>query len=299
MYHFKNNWLPLEYLPRAEYWFWADNLVLAIMLISGGWLVFSGRRTLWIHLHLCAALLYFGILKGGCICPVGATANVALGMMHPELVGRATLALFILPLMAALWRGRVFCGSVCPIGAIQQWVSPAKRPPLSASLNHIFAATAVILLAFTIFAVLSGMGFLVCLLDPYKPFFFLGHAITQMLLGLAGLLYQPAPEHTLWIGNAEMWGWFTAALAFGWLVPRFFCRALCPYGVLLGLFSIVAVKKRTLPEETCKKCLKCREVCPVDAIRTNNRVVSVSPYACIQCGNCEENCVGLLSKEKS
>jgi len=56
------------------------------------------------------------------------------------------------------------------------------------------------------------------------------------------------------------------AIAVNLVLPRFFCRWVCPYGALLRIFSMVSAWRVSVAPTTCINCHLCRDVCPVDAI---------------------------------
>lgn len=287
---FRDEWVPQEYPSPARAWFYADVAVLTGLLLSGTWLVRQHRPARWISAQLALALLYSGIIRGGCICPVGATANVLLGVSHPELVGLATLALFLTPLVAALVSGRIFCGAVCPLGAVQQLLSRNNARPLPRWLHRfLLVLPAVILLATGVF-VWTGLGFLPCQLDPYKPFFFQGHALVQKLTAMLSLKHVEAG----WIlaGSGLAWAILAAALIAGWFIPRVFCRYVCPYSVLLGLLAAVGFWRRKIDADACIQCSRCVKQCPVQAIQpsADGKAFKLSSYQCVQCGLCSGVC---------
>ncbi|MEI6350180.1 MAG: 4Fe-4S binding protein [Verrucomicrobiota bacterium] len=286
---YRDHAIPREYPAPARAWVYADVAVMAGLLITGMWLVRTNRSSRWISIQLAFALLYFGFARGGCICPVGATANVFLGIQHPELVGLATLALFLLPLVAALACGRVFCGSVCPLGALQHLLSSPKAKPLPLSLHRALLFIPPAILVATTVRVWLGCGFLPCEIDPYVPAFFQSHSLLQKLASLASSQY--AEPVLILAGSSKTWALLSATLIAGWFVPRIFCRYLCPYGVLLGLFSAVAFWRRQINAESCLQCNRCVKHCPVQAIENaRDGSVSVSPFQCVQCGRCHELC---------
>ena len=68
-------------------------------------------------------LLYFGLYREGCVCPIGAIQNVVVALTDPHYaISYVVIVIFFLPLLAAVFFGRVFCGGVCPLGAIQDLV---------------------------------------------------------------------------------------------------------------------------------------------------------------------------------
>ena len=52
----------------------------------------------------------------------------------------------------------------------------------------------------------------------------------------------------------------------GIFLNRPYCRFLCPYGVLLNIFSRFAGKHLTITPAECTNCRLCEEACPYNAI---------------------------------
>lgn len=289
---YRDRVVPREYPSPARAWFYADAALVAGLLLSGTWLVRTHRPIKWISAQLALALLYFGMVRGGCICPVGATANVLLGLSHPELIGLATLALFLVPLIVSLVSGRIFCGLVCPLGAVQQFLSRSTSRQVPRLLHRILLVLPAAVLLATAVQVWTGLGFLPCRLDPYTPLFFQGHAFVQKLTALVSW----GNAETGWIlaGSGLAWEILGVALLTGWLVPRVFCRYVCPYSVLLGMLASVGFWRRKIDVETCLRCQNCVKLCPVQAIQplADGRTLKVSSYQCVQCGRCSEVCRG-------
>ena len=287
---YRDQAVPQEYLSPARGWYYADVAVVVGLLLSGAWLVRTNRPARWISLQLGIALLYLGLFRGGCICPVGATANVLLGIVHPELVGLATMALFLFPLIMALASGRVFCGSVCPLGAVQQFLSRSKSLPLPPWLHRILLALPVLVLLGTAAEVWFGHGFLPCQVDPYKMLFFQGHAFAEKLVAMTVAGYAEPGWILVWGGLS--WAILLMALLAGWFIPRLFCRYICPYSVLLGLLASVGFWRRQIDDDACVQCARCVKQCPVQAIErsADGNTVKISSYQCVQCGGCSNIC---------
>jgi polyferredoxin len=89
---------------------------------------------------------------------------------------------------------------------------------------------------------------------------------------------------------AEHWPAYLIALGViggGLFIPRFWCRYLCPQGVLLGLIQRISVIKIWRDPALCIDCGRCDRVCPskldvaaADAVRGD----------CIGCLECIEAC---------
>ena len=58
----------------------------------------------------------------------------------------------------------------------------------------------------------------------------------------------------------------------GIFINRPYCRYLCPYGVLLNIFSRFAGKHLTITPAECTNCRLCEEACPYDAIIPSDTV---------------------------
>ncbi len=287
---YKEAYIPREFHWESFNWEIADVIVLAVLLAVASLLSVRHFQRRWFSLLVSVALLYFGILRGGCICPVGATTNFFMGLAAPELIGKLVAVLFLLPLITAFFFGRVFCSSACPLGAIQHLLSRKDGIQLPARLNQILRLIPVALLIATGWGALRSGLFLACKLDAYKPLFFTGHA---WLGQLADRMGEGAMEPGLLIaGDLLSWLILLGVLVLGFFIPRPFCRFACPYSVLLGCFSRIGLRKRHIDAESCFKCVQCTKTCPVQAITADKdkRNVRVSDFHCVQCGRCDITC---------
>ena len=290
MSSYREQYRPQQYMPESDALIVVDIIMLAAILILGGVMV-------WRHVHsgrfwipALVTLLYFGLIRGGCICPVGAVSNMTIGLKHPEMIGVSTGVMFLLPLVVAIIMGRVFCVAGCPIGAVQQFLSGRRQLKIPVLPHAILRTLPVAALAATVWLAIHGTCFLVCLLDPYKTAFFFGYGWIQRLLhGVQGGLVETG---VLWVGDLMAWGMFAGAVLLGIWVYRPFCRFVCPYGVLLGLFSVVAFKRRQIEQSQCVQCGTCVKNCPVHAITSDpvTKKVLISSYHCIQCNRCSSYC---------
>jgi len=219
---------------------WADVLLLALALAASVWLVRKVRIRRWILAFSLLCLGWFGFVRQGCICPVGAVQNVAVAAWHGGGLPLFAAALFALPLLTALLFGRVFCAAVCPLGALQDLfiVKPQRVPRM---LDAVLRLLPLGVLAVGVVCAVNGAGYIICRTDPFVGFFRHSAPLPLLLTGMAVLLL-------------------------GLVVARPYCRYYCPYGVLLELCARLAWKPVDLTPNTCINCRLCAGTCPVDAI---------------------------------
>ena len=74
------------------------------------------------------------------------------------------------------------------------------------------------------------------------------------------------------------------------LIPRFYCRYLCPVGGMLSLLPVWKPRGQWKPK-SCRECHACIDSCPVNALRQDkdNKVI-LDPGECIACNACRRAC---------
>ena len=70
------------------------------------------------------------------------------------------------------------------------------------------------------------------------------------------------------------------------LIPRFFCRYLCPLGAFYSLFNRFAFFQMRLDESRCVGCGQCERACPMAVEVTKD----INSPECIRCGRCQAVC---------
>jgi len=232
-------------VPRAPFWQYLDVVVLIGALTVTTWLALKKRSRqglVWMSLF---SLAYFGFYREGCICAVGSVQNVSLALFNTGYsIPLTALLFFIIPLLFALAYGRVFCAGVCPLGAIQELtgIRPVKLPKF---VEILLASVPFIYLAIAILFSSTNSQFIICRYDPFVGIFRFDAPYTMIIFGALLLLA-------------------------GVFVNRPYCRFLCPYGVLLNIFSRFAGKHLTITPAECTNCRLCEEACPYNAIIPSN-----------------------------
>lgn len=225
----------------GSWWNYLDSSLLIVALALVAWLAFHRRSRRGVFLLGIGAVAWFGFVRKGCVCPIGAIQNVAeaafVGTALPWVVG----LFFALPLLFVFFFGRVFCSGVCPLGALQDlfvW-KPIQVPRwLEAGLGLL----AYLYLGLAVMYAACGGPYIICQYDPFVPLFRLNGPSYMLLIG--GIL-----------------------LLTGLFVGRPYCRFLCPYGVVLRLISPFSGRKVTITPAECIDCRLCEKSCPFGAIR--------------------------------
>ncbi len=233
--------------PRGPVWEYIDVAVLIAALIVTTWLALkkrSRRGLIWMSVF---SLAYFGFYREGCICAVGSVQNVSLALFNTGYsIPLTALLFFTIPLLFSLAYGRVFCAGVCPLGAIQELTGfkPVKLPKY---VELFLSFVPFIYLGLAILFSATNSQFLICRYDPFVGIFRLDAPYTMVIFGALLLLV-------------------------GIFVNRPYCRFLCPYGVLLNIFSRFAGKHLTITPAECTNCRLCEHACPYDAILPSDTV---------------------------
>ncbi len=173
-----------------------------------------------------------------------------------------------------------FCGWVCPVGFISEMVAyigdsfvgrwkRGHRLKLPRWADYPLRSIKYILMFFFLYAVFYAMSpeaIRAFVASPYNKI-----ADVKMLR-----FFTDIDSFALW----------TIIILFGLSIflRGFWCRYLCPYGALLGIFSLIGPGRIKRDASACIDCGKCAKACPsfikVDQIKT---VVSDECTGCLDC----------------
>ena len=198
--------------------------------------------------------------------------------VHP-----AGLVIFSLTIFLAIVLRRGFCSWVCPFGTVSEWLHTAgkilfgKNFKLPKILDILFRSFKYLLFGF---------------------FFY--HIILMPTMALHQWIHGSYNR----IADVKMYLFFfdistTSIIVFAvlgilsMLIKNFWCRYLCPYGALLGIFSILSPTAIHRDQKKCTGCQKCSNTCP--NLIPVHKLSKVNSPECTACYSCVKSC----SKEKS
>jgi len=193
----------------------------------------------------------------------------SLNVIHP-----AATILVLLALVLALTLRKSFCSWVCPVGFLSELLARFGR--WSFRRNFLFWKWVDVPLRSLKYALL---------------FFFLGAIVMMSPQALTDFLTSPYNR----VADVKMAFFFTDLRGVGLMVmgglvigsifvQGIWCRYLCPYGALLGLFSWASPTKVRRDAEACISCGLCDKACMARLpISSGNVVLSVECTGCLDC----------------
>jgi polyferredoxin/ferredoxin len=189
--------------------------------------------------------------------------------------------------------GRFFCGWVCPFGALHQFVgylgNRRKKTAQKIQLNKYRKAQCIkyfILIFFLFMAAFPSLAVTLQtgLLDPIP-------LVTRSFNLLLLPIFDRAVSFVSVTARFYEGAWlifsiFLTAILLNLLIPRFYCRFICPLGALFAVISRFAIWRIGKKQSECSNCRLCDKACegacePSGSIRISE---------CVLCFNCRDDC---------
>lgn len=207
---------------------------------------------------------------------MNARYTVETGLLPP--IHAASMLLLAAFVLISLLLKKAFCSWLCPVGTLSELLGSVgmkcvgRQFTLPRWLDIPLRGLKYLLLSFFLYIALSmpAQGIQLFLMSPY------GIIIDVKMLNFF--------RH---IGMATLVCVIIFAIA-SLFIRNVWCRYLCPYGALLGLFSLFSPFKIRRNADSCIDCGKCAKNCPSQI--PVDRLIQVRTLECTGCMTCVESC---------
>jgi polyferredoxin/ferredoxin len=198
----------------------------------------------------------------------------------------------LLTVILTILLGRFFCSWVCPFGSLHHFVGylAHRKTKLSKKIqiNKYRKAQRIkylILIFFLFMAAFPSIGSTLqtSLLDPIP----LVTRSFQLLVSIADRSVNIASTTPRFYEA----GWpilliFFSAVLLNLVIPRFYCRFICPLGALFGIIGRFAIWRIGKNQAECSNCKLCDRSCEGACEPSGNIRIS----ECVLCFNCRQDC---------
>ncbi|KUK73715.1 MAG: Uncharacterized protein XD91_0447 [Clostridiales bacterium 38_11] len=207
------------------------------------------------------------------ICPFGGVETFYTFITGQGFISKihdSTMVMFVLVLAGGVLFGSAFCGFICPLGTVQEWIGKLGRRLFPKHYNQIVPEKLdkklrhlrYIVLAAVIY--FSSMTFKLVFAD-YDPYFALFNFYTGEVAFTAIVV-------------------LAVVLISSLIIERPWCKYLCPFGIIMGLFNKIRIFKIARNTNTCISCKKCDKACPMNLVLSDKKTITST--SCISCMAC-------------
>lgn len=225
------------------------------------------------------------------VCPFGGVVTLyeflTTGGLVPKL-HLSALVLMGLGLVLAFLFGPLFCGVFCPLGTVQEavgklgqsWFGKRFNQLVPPSIDRALSYLRYLVLALVVYQTATAVKLVFVDVDPYYALFnFYTGEVALSALILLGLV-----------------------LLLSLIISRPWCRYLCPYGALLGLFNLIRLFPIRRRVNRCIGCKQCDKACPMGIELSKSKVIRdprcISCYACLSEEACPVSDTLVISNRK-
>lgn len=207
------------------------------------------------------------------VCPFGGVVTIYEFITSGTFIQKIHSSAFILMglgFIVALLFGAIFCGYMCPFGTFQEWIGKLGKKLFPKKYNKFVPAKLDRILRYLRYAVLVIVVYqtartallLFQNIDPYYALFnFFTNEVAVSAYIILGVI-----------------------ILLSLFIERPWCKYLCPYGALLGVFNTFRIFKIRRNSRSCISCKKCDTACPMNIDVSGKE--TIRNHQCISCHRC-------------
>ncbi|MFQ6035690.1 MAG: 4Fe-4S binding protein [Sedimentisphaerales bacterium] len=183
--------------------------------------------------------------------------------------------------------GRFFCSWVCPLGSLHHYVGflgrRKKKTSQKIQLNKYRKAQNIKYFTLVVFLAMAAFPSLAATLQTglLDPISFITRSFNLMLVPIADKSAQRFYE-----GAWLIFAIFLTVVLLNLVIPRFYCRFICPLGALFGIIDRFAIWRIGKKPTECVNCRLCERDCEGGCEPAGNIRIS----ECVLCFNCLDGC---------
>ena len=191
-------------------------------------------------------------------------------------------------LLPTLLLGRVFCNWICPYGILHQftgWLFNRRNPAEQIDSNRyrrLFSLKYYLLIGTLMMAAFGSLQ--IGLLDPISLLYrsFTVAVLPGIDMPTEWIYVRPHVHRLAWVVGLLL----VFLIGMNLVIPRFFCRALCPLGATLGILSRFSLFRIERSIDACIDCDLCLQRCE----GASDPHTNLRKSECFVCFNCIDDC---------
>jgi len=203
----------------------------------------------------------------------------------------AAMAIILTTVLTTLFIGRSFCGWICPVGTFLDFLTYLRKEILRLNLR---VGKLKAVRESVVFSILDVAMRIPKYLIAFWFIYIMVKMPPQVMLTIAQQSNVDADIKLFkfWVdlfqGKENLYAViFLLIIIFSFVIPRFWCRYLCPLGAFYGIFNLFSLLRLRREKSICKSCRDC-DVCPVGLLPFKS--VEFNNTECIMCLKCQDNC---------
>ena len=189
--------------------------------------------------------------------------------------------------------GRFFCSWVCPFGSLHHFVgflgNRSKPTPQKIQLNKYRKAQSIKYVVLIVFLAMAAFPSLAAILQTglLDPIPLVTRSFNLLLLPVLDRSVNfVSATARFYEGAWLIFAIFLSAVLLNLVIPRFYCRFICPLGALFAILGRFAIWRIGKNQSQCADCKLCERNCEGGCEPAGNIRIS----ECVLCFNCLDDC---------